>query len=58
MENCLYCGKKLLPFKNDWKYRKYHKTCYKKKQEEIRYQLFLEYCSNTTKSEVCSEKQP
>lgn len=33
---CDYCNKKLRPFKtkNDWKFRKMHKSCFKKKERQ------------------------
>lgn len=30
---CILCGKKLRSIGSDWKDRKFHKTCYKKRNE-------------------------
>lgn len=41
---CLYCSKKIRPFSvhYDWKTRKYHKSCYKKKTLDFCYELMLD----------------
>ena len=40
---CLYCNKTMKPFTvhYDWKARKYHKSCYKKKTLDFCYQELM-----------------
>ena len=43
-ELCLLCNKKLIEFKKeDWKARKYHKTCYKLKEEKQQIQNMIDF---------------
>lgn len=50
---CFYCNKKLNPFTThfDWKSRKYHKTCYKKKTLDFCYELMLDEMRETVSSQ-------
>jgi hypothetical protein len=44
VNKCLSCGKKLKLINMDWRTRKYHKTCYKKKQDiEAGEAILIEY---------------
>lgn len=41
-QKCEYCGKKLLVIGNDWNNRRFHKSCNKKRNEELDLKYSLE----------------
>lgn len=43
---CEECGKKLKAFsrKSDWSSRALHRTCWKKRQEDLNYRIAIEQC--------------
>ena len=42
MNNCSFCNKKMIKFKDDWRGRKYHRFCYRKITELHSLQVIIE----------------